>query len=87
MRPPTDAEMRAIAQRLEGTCNPVWRALDALDLKEELEVDEVEDRLLDYDLEQCRGCGWWFEPGELAGLEDDDEPGLCDDCRKEAADA
>lgn len=45
-----------------------------------LEVEELEELLLDENIQQCEGCNWYVEAGELV-----DEQGvvnLCESCRE-----
>ena len=49
------------------------------------EDTDVEDELLDFGIELCGGCNWWFYSFELIPDDDEDEEltGYCEDCRKE----
>lgn len=72
-------DIHEIGDYLLGTCYSIAHALEHFDLP--WDEDDLLDRLLDINVETCRLCGWWFESGELTGLEEDDEPGYCADCR------
>lgn len=66
-----------------GTCMTNSEIAEKFGISE----DDVEDYLLNYNVERCSGCGWWFESGELTPDEDtepddDDLVGKCQDCRK-----
>ncbi len=42
--------------------------------------EELKDRLLDDNIEQCPGCKWWVDSSELFD-EDDQIDGHCENCR------
>jgi hypothetical protein len=75
-----DTLIREIADWLMGTCYSATAAADHF----EIDSTDLEDNLLDVNTEQCKGCGWWFESGELTPDDDenDDEVGYCSDCRR-----
>lgn len=60
-----------IAQSTVGTADSEAAIADRHDVN----VDDVVERLLDFNVETCPGCGWWVESHELA---DND---TCDGCR------
>ena len=71
----TDDQLREIAEYLVGTCESIDTGLEMVDLNpDDFDITDVEDAILDYNVETCPGCGWWFEGGEL-----NDGEG-CDDC-------
>jgi hypothetical protein len=71
----TDEQLRQLAENLMGTTDSIETALEALGLDQcDFDVTDVEDALLDYNVELCPGCSWWFDSGEL-----NDGEG-CDDC-------
>ncbi len=72
-----------IGVRLLGTCLLVDNVLATIiDNPEDYDVEQIENDLLDYNIERCKGCGWWFECCELES-EDDEECGKCEDCRND----
>ncbi len=74
--------IQKLSQRLLGTCDSISIALENIDEDaEDYDICDVENDLLDYQVERCQGCGWWFECCELVS-EDYDECGKCEDCRK-----
>lgn len=77
----TDEELQALHKKLQGTCTEVYAALATMDLENVVDPEEAEDQLLDVSLERCKGCGWWFEPGEL--IDENNEVVGCDQCRKD----
>ncbi len=74
---PVDAEQRSarIAQYAVGTADSPG------DLAQRFDVDEedVEEILGDFNVEPCPGCGWWVESGELADENGDEQH--CVSCR------
>ena len=78
----TPDQMHTLADYLRDTCNSIESGLTSMDLDlSGFDVSNLESDLLDYDLERCEGCDWWFECSELVGGFDD-EPGFCEDCRE-----
>ena len=73
----TDEQIHEIADTLNGTCNSIESVLERLAL--ELDVSDVEDRLLDVNLERCPDCEWWCESWEL--VDDEGHVVGCDSCR------
>ncbi len=72
-----------IGTRLLGTCSSIDNVLATLvDNPENYDVDTIENDLLDFDVERCENCGWWFESCELVS-EDEEITGKCKDCRNE----
>ena len=71
---------------IEGTCESLAAIIIQHDL--DIDVDELEDRLLDghHPIERCGCCGWWFE---VCMLEYDPEiqAGTCADCNPDIHDA
>jgi hypothetical protein len=62
----TDDQLREIAEYLVGTCESIDTGLEMVYLNpDDFDVTDVEDAILDYNVEMCPGCGWWFEGGEL----------------------
>ena len=71
-----------LAYHLLGTCLDVEAALTALNIS--CSVENALDAVAE-DVETCDGCGWWFEPSDLVGVDEDDgvqESGKCEDCRE-----
>jgi hypothetical protein len=73
----TEDLLERIASSLLGTCNSIEMLLESMDI-EDYDVEEIEDAILDFQVERCSGCGWWFECHEL---ESEKENGKCKDCR------
>lgn len=71
--------MQRIAATIEGTCQSVASVLSSMDL-DDVDPEEVESRLADFNLEECPGCGWWMEAGEL--INGDGDVVGCADCRE-----
>lgn len=42
-------------------------------------IEDIEDFLLEYNIERCPYCDWWFDSMEL--LNEDDEIVGCEHCR------
>lgn len=74
----TDEQVEQIRDHLLGTCETLHRMLETLGLDEAL-FEDVEERLGEW-VEECQGCGWWFEIWELAGFHNGPD-GFCQDCR------
>lgn len=70
--------INAVIGYLRGTTNSLEQAIEifGLDIEEEDLGEAVEDTL-----EMCSSCGWWCEIHELWAIEDNEEDGICDDCR------
>lgn len=68
-----------VAHYLLGTCNSAANAIDHFEL--EADQDELEDRLLDINVELCKGCNWWHESCML--ICDDGGNALCEQCAPE----
>jgi len=62
-----------VAGHALGTCDSPAALSDRFDVS----VEDVEDRLLDWNVETCPACGWWVDSAELA--EDEER---CDGCRE-----
>lgn len=78
----THDQMHELADYLRDTCNSIESGLTSMDLNpSEFDATDLENDLLEYDIERCDGCDWWFECSELVGGFDD-EPGSCEDCRE-----
>lgn len=77
----TSEQLEMLQYALEGTCQTLLQALSQLGLTDE-DQNEVESRLLDppHPVEECQGCGWWFEVGDLV-RENEDDCGYCDQCK------
>jgi len=80
MRKATDQEVQNIAHHLQGTCSGIEYGASA-ETEDELDIDDLEERL-GWHIEICRGCGWWHELWELTDPDDENNDGLCDDCRE-----
>ena len=66
---------------LLGTCDSIDMVLGRMDcVPEQFNTEYIEDRLLDDNIERCKGCGWWFESCMLES-DNEDECGKCEDCR------
>lgn len=71
-----------LGHMLLGTCDSIDVVLKRMGcVSEDLNTEYIEDRLLDYNIERCQCCGWWFESGELFS-DNEEECGKCKDCRK-----
>jgi len=69
-----------VAGAIRGTCDSLEKYVDYLqDYDFEVDADDLESYLLDYNVEQCAYCGWWHECHELVDA-DGDYVG-CDQCR------
>lgn len=87
----TDEQLSQVVQWLSGTCNSLHRAEDHFGFQ--IDVTDLEDQLLDQNIEMCKGCGWWFESGNLVPDAEEDIPdgfedeliGYCEDCRRETS--
>ena len=78
----TEQQLDQLGHILRGTAKSVEDALDSMGLDSgAFEVSDVESDLADL-AETCAGCGWSFEPGELA-QEEEEDVGYCDDCAGE----
>lgn len=64
----------AVADYALGTCDSPAAIAQCFDMPEE----DVEERLLDFSVEPCEGCGWWSESSDLA---EEGAEGFCSDCR------
>lgn len=69
----TNEQARDVADALDGTADFIETVLERLDI--EADVNDVEDRVLDFNIERCPGCDWWMESALL-----DNDDGCCDDC-------
>ncbi len=79
----TEELMQKIADSLLGTCDTVNIVLERMDKDdEEYDIEEIIDSLLDFQVERCQHCGWWFECCELVA-ENDEDNGNCEDCRND----
>lgn len=84
-------DMWRIADRLVDTCSDIEQALIELGIEvTDDAIDEVESRLGDpgINVEQCQGCGWWFECGDLVAHDEEPvlpgyEEGYCESCRED----
>lgn len=75
------AQLQALAEHLSGTALDLDEACETLGFPLQ-DVNDLEDKLLDYEVERCAGCGWWCTTSALAPAADtDDGEGLCDDCK------
>ena len=74
-------KLEEVSAWLLGTCNSAEAAIVKFDL--DVESDYLMSDLLDLNVEPCRGCGWWFESGELARGIPEDSDGYCEDCWKD----
>ena len=63
---------------LIDSCYTPSQAIEYFDL--DCTPEDVEEKMLDYGIEICPGCGWWVESGEL--VDDDGNLILCENCRK-----
>jgi hypothetical protein len=45
----------------------------------DVDDEDVEEILADFNVETCPGCGWWVDSGELADEDGGDQP--CESCR------
>ena len=70
------AKIEELAKFLEGTCATIHGAVEFLELDPDI---DWEDEMLTYGMEECKGCGWWSESGELIH-EDEENTGYCDQC-------
>lgn len=69
-------DYEAIADAVLGTCQTEAAIIDRYDLVDS--TDELLDRLLDFGVETCLGCGWWVESGDMVEAEHGDM--VCSDC-------
>ena len=61
---------------LTSYADGAWR----IQRKYNIDIGELAEAALDKNVEQCPGCRWWCESGEL--VDDNGEPdGKCDNCR------
>jgi hypothetical protein len=77
----TTDELERLQYHLEGTCQTLGQALDQLELNGH-DHSVIEDQLLDqpHPVEECKGCAWWFEVGDLV-RENEADCGYCDQCK------
>lgn len=68
-----------LAAYLEGTCQSLEAAVEFLELDPNV---DWEDEMLSANMEECRGCGWWHESGDLVH-ERERDTGFCEDCLDE----
>ncbi len=73
----TTTQRDQLAHHIKGTCKTISAALEFLEM--DIEESVAEDKLLDANVECCKGCGWWHDSFELDN-EKDDEVGYCDQC-------
>ena len=54
------------------------------EIAEELDINEndVEDFMLDFNIERCGGCEWWFESSQLE-FDEIRNQGFCEQCAPE----
>lgn len=72
----TEDQKQKIADRLSGTSGSYdEKVLEEYGIEE---IGDLEEIMGDMGYERCEGCGWWCENSELS---EDEEEGLCDDCR------
>ena len=69
----SDEQLREVGEWLMGTSRTELDALEHFELHG-VDEDELLDRLLDINVEQCSICGWWDESGSL------NANGECEDC-------
>jgi len=69
-------EQEKIAHDAIGTSDSIDYLADQLDL----DITEVEEFMLDFNIEECAECGCWTESSDL--LNDDDEVDSCSGCRQ-----
>jgi hypothetical protein len=69
-----------IHQDLLGTCESLSKYQDEYS---EIETDDLEEALMEFNVERCAGCGWWYESGDLVDEDLNEETtGYCADCRE-----
>jgi hypothetical protein len=71
-------DREAMAAFLDGTCQTIGMACEALSLDEGL---DWEDELLNCrpSLECCDSCGWWMESAVLEFIEEGNGKVLCEE--------
>ena len=69
----TDQQVNLLTDTLLGTTKDLESTLEELEI--DATVDEAIDEIADT-IDECSGCGWWYELCELHG----DHDFLCDDC-------
>lgn len=79
-----DNVFEQIAAELLGTCTSVTYIIDKYELDESIDLEDI---LIDFNVEQCMGCGWWHESCELDGQDEygeivDENVGYCSQCIK-----
>lgn len=64
-----------------GTSRSLISFISFHDIPEEF-LEDLEDYLLDCGIELCRGCEWWHESTDLIDDENEENTGLCYECRE-----
>lgn len=77
----TDEQLTQIIQRLEGSCIPLYEAIDSVCPDAE-EDDLTQDQFTQIDniFMRCNSCDWWAETSDTDIVDGDV---LCGECRRE----
>lgn len=70
---------RRVADAALGTCDGEQTLAERQGFS--VDDEEVMDRLLDFGVERCPGCGWWTESSVMVEAEHGDM--ICEDCVRE----
>jgi hypothetical protein len=73
----TAEQLASVAERVQGTCDTLTSACEALDIAEPDLSDLEADLEQHFGLVICPGCDWWVEVSEL------DDDGYCPQCQEE----
>ncbi len=73
------SDLEKLAWHIKGTCKTVLAACAELGIEE---IDDAEDKLLDFSVECCVGCDWWHDSYMLEFVEEKNGC-LCDDCLRD----
>jgi len=69
-----------VADSVIGTCESLQKHIEIIvdDYDVHITEDELRDKLLEKNVEECFGCGWWVQSDEL--IDEDDNVVGCHDC-------
>lgn len=73
-----------VADYLLGTMISFSQAIEYFDINFDINIDEndLEDRLLDINVETCKGCEWWFNSCDLV-FDETRQAAFCEQCEPE----
>lgn len=74
----SDELLSEIKHDLVGTMTSIFEILERYDLEDIISFDDLEDRLLDVNVEECQECEWWCDSCDLT--ENEYGKFVCDAC-------